>query len=1007
MSFSKRLLSSAPAAFVASENFNVVTYTGDGTTSKAITGVGFQPDFIWIKERSGVGSGPLADSTRGTGKAIYSNLPDADYTFTSGEGIKSFDSDGFTVGDISNGNAGYNGDGDTYVAWCWKANGGTTSSNTDGSITSTVQANKNAGFSIVKYTGSGSSASVGHGLASAPKLILSKRIASSSDWLAGAIDWTKYLEPNGTPPFRTANVWTNSAPTSTTFGVINSTSASSVEYINYCWADVAGYQKIDSYEGNGSTNGPFVNVGFEPAYVMVKNVDSTDNWLVFDNARNTVNPRTQLLQWNLNAAESAEAGAQMNFYSNGFQSVGAGGGAGSGQINSSGDTYLYLAIAANPDEESPTLSSSFNMRTYTGSELTRSITGAGFAPNWIWIKERTSTSNHVVFDTMRGADNQLYITTTGAESENNATISSFDSDGWTMDNGLAINDDTEDYISWLWKADDNEPTINTNGSTTSTTSVNSNAGFSIVSFTGTGSNATVGHGLSQAPDWIIFKNRDASTSWLVYHQGLGNEKALYLESTSSPTDSASFFQDTDPTSTVFSVGVHSDPNGNTHRIIAYCFHDVAGYSKFGSYTGNGSAGQAITTGFKPDFILIRSTVGTDNWRLYDTRRGIKEGGYLEPNRSDTDDTSNAPSLTITSTGFTITAGGVTNGDNANGNLYLYMAFAKNVPMNTTLAKSFGIATWTGNDNNTRAITGLGFRPDFVWIKRRNSSEPHALYDSLRGENKQLESNSNGAQAINSTQYMGLPSFDADGFSVGNNGGTNRASNTYVGWAWKAGNTWESNIDGTIESLVNANTANGFSIVKYTATGGSVKTVGHGLSSAPELIIAKVTNQSYDWLVYHSSLGNDVGLQLHSNAAAADNSFMDDTSPTSSVFTVKNGNNLNYADGNEIIAYCWHSVSGFSKFGSYTGNSSTQSITGVGFQPDWLMIKQTNATNSWRIFDSTRGLTSPQTLFADLNSQEDSESNTVSSFDSDGFTMGSQQGVNDNGDTYIYMAFKAN
>ena len=327
-------------------------------------------------------------------------------------------------------------------------------------------------------------------------------------------------------------------------------------------------------------------------------------------------------------------------------------------------------------------------------------------------------------------------------------LASFNSDGFTTGSDSALAYSGRTYVAWQWKANGGTTSSNTDGSVTSTVQANTTAGFSIVSYTGTGSNATVGHGLSQAPDWIIFKNRDATTSWLVYHQGLGNEKALYLESTSSPTDSASFFQDTDPTSTVFSVGVHSDPNGNTNRIIAYCFHDVAGYSKFGSYTGNGSACQAITTGFKPDFILIRSTVGTDNWRLYDTRRGIKEGGYLEPNRSDTDDTSNAPSLTITSTGFTITAGGVTNGDNANGNLYLYMAFAKNVPMNTTLTKSFGIATWTGNDNNTRAITGLGFRPDFVWIKRRNSSEPHAIYDSLRGENKQLSSDSNGAQAIN-------------------------------------------------------------------------------------------------------------------------------------------------------------------------------------------------------------------------------------------------------------------
>ena len=999
MSFNKRVLSPGASPFVNNENFRVVTYTGTGNDPLAITGVGFQPDFVWIKSRDAAREHILCDSTRGINKELSINDSSAEES----RGVKSFDSDGFT---LDNSSHNYNNSGENYIAWCWKGGGGATS-NSDGSITSTVNANKAAGFSIVKYTGTGSSGTVGHGLSSDPKLIYNKRISSSNDWLAGALDWTKYLEPNGTPPFRTANVWTNSAPTSTTFGVINSTSASSVEYINYCWADVAGYQKIDSYEGNGSTNGPVVNVGFEPALVMVKNVDSTDNWLVFDNARNTTNPRTKLLQWNLTAAESTESGAQMNFYSNGFQSVGTGGAGGSGQVNANGDTYLYLAIAANPDEESPTLSSSFNMRTYTGSELTRSITGAGFSPNWIWIKERTSTSNHVVFDTMRGADNQLYITTTDAESENTATISSFDSDGWTMDNGLAINDDTEDYISWLWKADDNEPTINTNGSTTSTTSVNSNAGFSIVSFTGTGSNATIGHGLSQAPDWIIFKNRDATTSWLVYHQGLGNEKALYLESTSAPTDSASFFQDTDPTSTVFSVGTHADPNGNTNRIIAYCFHDVAGYSKFGSYTGNGSAGQAITTGFKPDFILIRSTVGTDNWRLYDTRRGIKEGGYLEPNRTDTDDTSNAPSLTITSTGFTIAAGGVTNGDNANGNLYLYMAFAKNVPMNTTLANSFNIATWTGNDNNNRAITGLGFRPDFVWIKRRNSNEPHAIYDSLRGENKQLESNSNNAQATNSTTYMGLPSFDADGFSVGNNGGTNRASNTYVGWGWKAGNTWESNIDGTIESLVNANTANGFSIVKYVGTGSS-GSVGHGLSSTPDFVTIKRLDGSTNWQTWYTGAGTNPSSGI--NRLYLNTSDDNDSSTTNVYYPDATKINLNSGDhffntsGANYIAYCWHSVSGYSKIGSYAGTGSSNSITGLGFQPDWIIIKETDGVDSWEVYDSVRG--DDKVLYPNGNNAESTGSN-FTSFDSDGFTVSSATSVNENGKTYIYMAFKIN
>ena len=350
MSFSKRLLSGDAPALVPGENFKVVTYTGNGGT-QAITGVGFKPDFVWCKRRNEGSDHNLTDSTRGikTGLNINSNAQEGNQDPL---GVTVFGDDGFTVSDNDGGGASVNGTNDTYVAWCWKAAGGATS-NSDGSTTSTVNANKAAGFSIVTYTGTGSNASVGHGLGAPAKFIMIKKRSGASDWTAfTAIDNTKYLEPNGTPPFRTSNVWQNTDPTSSVFTLTTGgdSNGGSATYVAYCFADVEGYQKFGSYDGNGSTNGPVVNVGFEPAYVMVKNVDSTDNWLILDNKRNTANPRNNLLQMNLSNAESTEVGAQMNFYSNGFQSVGTGGGAGSGQINSNGDKYLYWAIAATAAE---------------------------------------------------------------------------------------------------------------------------------------------------------------------------------------------------------------------------------------------------------------------------------------------------------------------------------------------------------------------------------------------------------------------------------------------------------------------------------------------------------------------------------------------------------------------------------------------------------------------------------------------------------------------------------
>ena len=1001
MSFNKRMLSAGAAPFVPSEHFGIVTYTGN-SSDQSITGLGFQPDLVWIKERDdGAENQNWIDSTRGTGNILASN--NANAAFASGR-FTSFDSDGFTLAN----NNETNDNNVNYVAWCWKAGGGSTSSNSDGSITSTVQTNRDAGFSIVKYTGNGTSgATIGHNLGAVPHMFIVKRTSSSGTW-----NWRVYhkemdssnpenynMALNGNASRYDRTEWNDTAPTSTVFSVDDhgSVNESSKDYICYAFTEISGYSKFGTYTGD-RTNDVIVETGFEVSWVLIKAVDATDDWFII--SQKTGN--TQLYA-NKDDAEASFTG--VSFLSNGFMLNGA---ANSGGTNNDGTKFIYMAFATDPDEEAPTLSNSFNMLSWIGNEATRSITGAGFAPNWIWIKETTSTSYHVTFDSIRGPDNQLYIKS-DAESTNAATISSFDTDGWTMDNGLAINEDEETYIGWIWKGNDDVPTINDNGSTDSIVSVNSNAGFSIVSYRGTGSNATIGHGLSQAPDMIWFKNRDASASWLVYHQGLGNEKALYLETTGAPTDSNAFFQDTDPTSTVFSVGTHADPNGNTNRIIAYCFHDVTGYSKFGSYTGNGSAGQAITTGFKPDFVLIRTTVGTDNWRVYDTRRNRGLNQFMQPNNNDAQEEhlgNDNPHLTITSTGFTITSDGNSQGNNADGNLYLYAAFKKNVTSNTTLANSFKTVTYSGN-GSTQSITGTGFKPDLVWIKQRSGTQVPILYDSIRGEGDYIISSSNGASGHSSST---LTSFDSDGFSVGSSNSENQSSNTFVAWCWKAGNTWEYNIDGDIPSLVNVNTANGFSIVKYTATG-STATIGHGLSSAPELIIAKTTNQSYDWLVYHSSLGNDVALQLHSNAAAADNSFMNDTSPTSTVFTAASGNNLNYADGNEIIAYCWHSVSGYSKFGTYSGSGSDGNAVSLGFQPDYVMIKRTNSTGGWLMFDSVRSTSNPRNDRIEANNtqaeQTDSGDKWLDFNSTDFEANGSDTEVNASGSTYAYIAFKAN
>lgn len=315
----------------------------------------------------------------------------------------------------------------------------------------------------------------------------------------------------------------------------------------------------------------------------------------------------------------------------------------------------------------------FNIIKYTGDDSNdRDITGLGFKPDFVWIKRTNSSEPHALYDSNRGVNKQLSTDSNGAQATNSGDylgMSAFLSDGFNVGNNGGTNRAPNDYVAYCWKANGGTTTSNSDGDITSTVQANQAAGFSITTYTNNGSNsARVGHGLGTTPKVVLIKKYGTSASWHLMTTVIdGSFDDFILNSTSAPSNSSL----TAPTSTTFAA----ESGGSGETMICYAFADVAGHQKFGTYTGTGSSGQAITTGFRPGFILIKSTVGTDNWRLYDTTRGITDGGYLEPNTSDSQNTNNAPSLTITDTGFEIAAGGVTNGDNASGNAYFYWAIA--------------------------------------------------------------------------------------------------------------------------------------------------------------------------------------------------------------------------------------------------------------------------------------------------------------------------------------------
>ena len=316
----------------------------------------------------------------------------------------------------------------------------------------------------------------------------------------------------------------------------------------------------------------------------------------------------------------------------------------------------------------------FNTKLYTGNDSTQSISGVGFQPDWVWIKDRGNATNHMLFDSVRGTGKELHSQNTDSETTQSNTLTAFGSDGFSLGSNADVNNSSQNFASWNWLAG-GTASSNTDGSITSSVSASATSGFSIVSYTGSGSNATVGHGLSSAPSMIIFKARGTG-NWLVYHQGIGNTHGLFLSTNSAKDDDATYFQDTDPTSSVFSIGTSTLVN-DTNPYIAYCFAEKKGYSKFGSYTGNGNAdGTFIYTGFKPAWILVKVTSTIDEWNLVDVKRDTTNTGTehpLFPNSSSAE-SSGATRFNILSNGFKCTTTNVS--CNSSGASYIFMAFAE-------------------------------------------------------------------------------------------------------------------------------------------------------------------------------------------------------------------------------------------------------------------------------------------------------------------------------------------
>ncbi len=377
-----------------------------------------------------------------------------------------------------------------------------------------------------------------------------------------------------------------------------------------------------------------------------------------------------------------------------------------GQLGYSGSddsTYSPMSTANLPEPAITPLKDDipedyFEANLWTGNGSSQSISSYEFAPDWVWIKERSSTSSHYVVDTVRGASLFMQTNSTAGDTSNTVNVTSFDSNGFSLGNGGTTNQSSQTYVGWAWLAGtafSNDASATGVGTIDSTGQVNTEAGFAIISHTGTGSAGTIAHGLGKKPAWIMTKLRsDSGDGWLIYHHGLNEgttpeQKYIVMSSTSGMQDNSIIWNDTAPTTSVFSVGTSNAVNGNTETYISYVFAEISGYSKFGFYTGVGSTdGVYVYTGFKPALLIVKQTDASNRWIIFDNKRGsqnesdttvinnnpLEEKLELNPSDDTDESTSGTDCFDFLSNGFKLRrSGDVYNGS---GHDYIYMAFAE-------------------------------------------------------------------------------------------------------------------------------------------------------------------------------------------------------------------------------------------------------------------------------------------------------------------------------------------
>ncbi len=626
----------------------------------------------------------------------------------------------------------------------------------------------------------------------------------------------------------------------------------------------------------------------------------------------------------------------------------------------------------------------FSCFLYEGNATSRSIVnGIDLADKGglVWTKNRDTTYDHNFVDSARGLTNSPYIRSNSANSQgtDGNGITAFNSNGYTVGNSASWNANGNSHVSWTF--------------------AKQKKFFDIVTYSGNATNGrAINHNLGSTPGMIIVKSKTSSTYWAVYHRSLGEGHYLFLNTTDaksaydSNSSNSRYWNNTAPTSTQFTVSNDGWVNGSGQDYVAYLFaHNEADYGEnsdeaiieCGSYTGTGSAGNSINLGFEPQWLMIKQSSGANDWYIYDTMRGIVSGGNdavgLKANSEDAEGSSNH--LSVTATGFELEGTG--GGYNGSGQTYVYMAIRRPHKPASEFATTdlFAIdtagSTGDGNEPHYRSTFAcdMGIRVDINEASKEISSR------LMHGTWMYTDQNA----AASSPNF---PQFDySNGWGAASS--TNADSLSYMFRRVKGF----------------------FDVVTYVGDGTTSHAVNHNLGVAPELIILKDRDRGANWSVYHqnspvSGSGKRYNLKLNVDNAAGDSDFWPST-PTATQFVLGDSDQGVNRNGDDYIAYLFATADGISKVGGYTGTGSDLNVDcGFSAGARFILIKRTDSSGDWYVYDSVRGIVAGNDPYTLLNTTAAQVTNTdyIDPL-SAGFTVTSSApaGLNASSGNYIFLA----